>query len=125
MIILHINHKNNISEININNINEIKNIDLICTWKYNNNIIKCYNNISNKIENKHKLPSNGKYINNKNKLYDDIYIINYSNNNIINYSIGEYGELHYYFNEIYDKLLYNEKNIIEDLDYDNNIYLKI
>ena len=106
--------------LNINNSNLINKLHKISTSKgsdnitelynWNNNQIRAYGWISGINKNEHKLPPDGKStINIKSSdeivLYGNIFIIAFNKTKIIDYSIAEYGELHY---------------ILTSTDYDSN-----
>lgn len=120
IIIIKTDNKIEELDININKKNILTILENNSTNKGNGKIklvdsvknIKFYGWTSGQTVNKHILP------NKKVKLYGDIFVLNI-NRTISNYTIAEYGELHYLLtskdneNESYDNIL---------LDYDTNEY---
>tara|TARA_Y100001970_G_C13840134_1_gene654041 strand:- start:131 stop:607 length:477 start_codon:yes stop_codon:yes gene_type:complete len=120
IIKINIDNTIEIIDLNINNSNLINKLQKISTNKGSNNITELYNWNNNQIraygwisginKNEHKLPPDGKStINIKSSdeiiLYGNIFIIAFNKTKIIDYSIAEYGELHY---------------ILTSTDYDSN-----
>jgi len=120
IIKINIDNTIEIIDLNINNSNLINKLHKISTSKgsdnitelynWNNNQIRAYGWISGINKNEHKLPPDGKStINIKSSdeivLYGNIFIIAFNKTKIIDYSIAEYGELHY---------------ILTSTDYDSN-----
>ena len=120
IIKINIDNTIEIIDLNINNSNLINKLHKISTSKgsdnitelynWNNNLIRAYGWISGINKNEHKLPPDGKStINIKSSdeivLYGNIFIIAFNKTKIIDYSIAEYGELHY---------------ILTSTDYDSN-----
>jgi len=120
IIKINIDNTIEIIDLNINNSNLINKLQKISTSKgsdnitelynWNNNQIRAYGWISGINKNEHKLPPDGKStINIKSSdeiiLYENIFIIAFNKTKIIDYSIAEYGELHY---------------ILTSTDYDSN-----
>lgn len=99
-----------------------KNIKELYSW---NKKIKVYGwDKGSNYKNIHKLPSCGVSVNLKLseniQLYGNIFIVCFKNNNIINYNISEYGELHYMLTE--DNITeYNSDD--ENLDKIDNVQL--
>ena len=109
--IIKINIDNTMENININekkileeelmkntNFKGYENIKELYTW--NKKKIRAYGWISgSNYKNIHKLPpcgiTNNSQLSNEIELYGNIFIVSFENNNIINYNISEYGELHY------------------------------
>ena len=111
MEIIKIKSSGEINTYKIKNINNIliNDIQLLYSWKYNNNKIEAYGSINDNKEiiNIHKLPPNGtsKIIDedsNTIDIYGEIYICKFDNGKLINLNISEYGEFFTYLTEYYE-----------------------
>lgn len=155
MKIISINIDNTIEEINIKN-NNIKNqlnnltntqgsndIELLYNWNYNNILIKCYGWIDGdeSLINKHQLCKSGisditDCVSENIKLYGNIYILAYNNNNkLIDFDISEYGEFYFLINDVENQDdsdsesvnsddIINKENIINNDDDDDDEKIK-
>lgn len=127
MNIIVINNQGLMDLINVNKNNILsylheKNEDYQClyNWKYNNYNIHIYGIINSDSEllNNHKLPPHGisKIVDTESNvinLYGDIYVCKYNKQNLVSYSISEYGELfEYYSYYLSDDEL--DSDVIED-----------
>tara|TARA_B100001094_G_C17929745_1_gene670128 strand:+ start:340 stop:840 length:501 start_codon:yes stop_codon:yes gene_type:complete len=120
IIKINIDNTIEIIDLNIKNSNIINKLQKISTSKDSDNITELYNWNNNQIraygwtsginKNEHKLPPDGKStinikLSDEIVLYGNIFIIAFNKTKIIDYSIAEYGELHY---------------ILTSTDYDSN-----
>jgi len=139
MKIISINSDNTMKEINIKKkkleeqLTEITNtrgsgeIELLYYWNYNNKLIKCYGWIDGdeSLVNKHKLPMSGiseitDTPSETIKLYGNIYIISCDSQNIINYSISEYGEFYFIINDIENNVDTNSDISVDESNSDDD-----